>query len=282
MEVESNTKRQNQKADQFRLLHQENEMLVVANAWDVVSSKVFESAGFPAIATTSSGISWSCGYRDIEHIPPPLMVDMIRRIARHVNVPVTADVEGGYFRDAPGKLSSFFADVIDAGAIGINLEDSSRHQTGDIISIEDQITRIKIARETAEKKGINLFINARTDVMVHTGWELGKKIDVCIKRVDAFKTAGADGAFIPFVYDMEVVRTLKKDIKLPLNILATETLDVNELRKLKVNRLSVGSRPILATMNLLMKIAQEMRLGNYWPTLFTRNFTYAEVNDWFE
>lgn len=282
MKKEFDAEIQQQKATRLRSLHHGPEMLIVANAWDAVSAKIFELAGFPAVASTSSGISWSCGYQDVERIPPELMAQVIGRIAPAVQVPVTADIEGGYIRNDDEKLSAFFTSVIHAGAVGINLEDSAPHRTGTLIDLDDHLRRIKLAREAGRAAGVEWFINARTDAMAQKELSQEERIKMSIERANAFKEAGADGVFIPFVRDIEVVRKLKEHISLPLNILGTQTLDITALKKLGVNRVSVGSRPILATMHLLMKIAGEMRSANQWPDLFTTDPNYPMVQKWFE
>lgn len=271
---------QNKKAVQLHALHHADEMLVLANAWDSASAKIFEASGFPAIATTSSGISWSCGYKDGEHIPPALMIDVIQRITHSVHIPVTADIESGYYGNDMQKFSDFIGNVIEAGAVGINLEDSdaNTHQLNDV---HQQILKIKTAKEICRQKEVNLFVNARTDAMAGTG-DLKTKIQTCIERANEYEAAGADGIFVPFVKEMETVEQLKAAITLPLNILMADTLEVAELRKIKVNRVSVGSKPILATMNLLKKISKELREGNDWPSLFVSTPNYSEMNECFE
>jgi len=280
MKKEKSKENQNKRAERLHALHHAEEMLVIPNAWDAVSARIFEKSGFPAIATTSSGISWSCGYQDGEHIPPDLMLQVIERIAGAVEIPVTADIEGGYYRKDFQKLASFINSVIDAGAVGINLEDGDA-KTGSLNELNHQLDEIRLVKKVCREKGVNLFLNARTDAMVFGGEDLQSRIRTSIERAAAFKSAGADGIFVPFVRDMETVIALKKSIELPLNILITNTLDVGELRKWKVNRVSVGSRPILSAMNLLYKISEEMRSGNNWTSLLTGNPDYAEVNAWF-
>ncbi len=275
-----NSDRQNQLAQQFHALHHSSETLVLSNVWDSTSAKIAEQAGFPAIATTSSGISWSCGYRDGEHIPPDLMIRIIRHISRSVNLPVTADVEGGYYQDSD-KFKKFFADLIEAGAVGINLEDSHSGQER-LDDLRQQTKKIGFIKSVAREKGVNLFINARTDAIEKGTGNLDAKITTCIERAKAFQEAGADGIFVPFVKEIETVARLKAEIKLPLNILFADTLPVSELKRLKVNRISTGSRPILATLSLLKKIAGELRNTNEWTTLLSGNTIYPEINGLFE
>ena len=88
------------KAEDFRRLHDRSRILVLPNAWDVGSACVFEAAGFPAVATSSAGVAWALGYLDGQQISRAEMADVVRRITRHVAVPVTADMEGGYGEDA--------------------------------------------------------------------------------------------------------------------------------------------------------------------------------------
>jgi 2-methylisocitrate lyase-like PEP mutase family enzyme len=108
------------KADVLRKLHQGPPILVLPNAWDAASARIFEAAGFPAIATSSAGVANALGYPDGEKIPREEMIWMVRRVARSVAVPVTADMEAGY-GDPVGTARA----VMDAGAVGMNLEDSS-------------------------------------------------------------------------------------------------------------------------------------------------------------
>lgn len=268
-------------AEKFHHLHHATNTLILANAWDCASAKLFEEVGFPAIATTSSGISFSCGYQDGEHIPPALMLEVINRITRVVNIPVTADIEGGYTQGDAPSFSTFINDLLEAGAVGINLEDS--HSSSRLLNeINVQQELIRTAKEAGKRKGINLFVNARTDALMLGTGDLQSQIQICIERAKAFEEAGADGIFIPFAKEMKTISTLKKGISLPLNILIEDGLDIATLKGLKVNRLSTGSKPILATMSLLKKIATDLQTSNQWDTLHTIDTTYAEMNKWFE
>lgn len=276
-----NAERQNKLAEQFYSLHHTKEMLVLANAWDSASARIFQECGFPAIATTSSGVSWACGFQDGEHIPPGLMVDMTARIAGAVTIPVSADIETGYYRNDLHEFSRFISDILEAGAVGVNIEDANS-KTKKLFPLKDQIAVLKVAREVAVRKGINLFINARTDAIEHAPGSQEKKIKTCIERARAFEEAGADGIFIPFIQEMETVEKLKEAIRLPLNILINDKLDIARLRQIKVNRITVGGKPMLAALNLLKKIGEDLRSGNDWHSLFVGSPTYPEVNSWFK
>src|SRR4051812_17860688 len=137
--------------------------LLLANAWDAMSARVFEVAGFDAIATTSGGMAWALGFADGEQAPWNEVVAATARIARCVRVPVTADIEGGY-GPSPGDVARNVTDIIGAGAVGINLEDSTHHADMPVRSSEDAVARIAAAREAGRAEGVPLVINARIDL----------------------------------------------------------------------------------------------------------------------
>ncbi|MGH2643534.1 MAG: isocitrate lyase/PEP mutase family protein, partial [Chitinophagaceae bacterium] len=233
-----------------------------------------------AIATTSSGISFSCGYQDGEHILPEVMLQVIGRIVKSVGVPVTADIEGGYAHGDEKKFIKFINEVIDSGVAGINLEDSNS-VTNKLNDLEYQTKLIRKVRELSSRKKIHLFINARTDAMRIGPGGLNARIAESIKRAKIFEESGADGIFVPFVHEDETVAELKKGIKLPLNILIEATLNVASLKQLKVNRISTGSGPSLATLSLLKKLSVELQQGDQWNFLFDKQVTYADMNNYF-
>src|SRR5437588_12152115 len=110
------------KAEQLRKLHYGPKILILANAWDVISAKIVEEAGFPAVATTSAGVAAVLGYPDGQRTPRREMVEFAARIARGVNVPVTADMEAGYCT-TPDEMAEMAREVVAAGIVGLNLED---------------------------------------------------------------------------------------------------------------------------------------------------------------
>lgn len=271
---------QKELAEKFLALHHTDHTLILPNAWDAASAKIFEAAGFPAIATTSSGISFSCGYQDGEHIPPELMLRVIERIVLSTGIPVSADIEGGYAQGDEDKFTKFINAVIDTGIAGINLEDSNSvtKKLNDLAYQQRLITKV---RELSSKKKVHLFINARTDAMRLGSGGLNARTAESIRRAKAFQESGADGIFVPFVHEIETVAELKKEIKLPLNILIEATLDVTMLKKLKVERISTGSGPSLTTLSLLKKLSDKLRNSDNWDLLFDKQVTYADMTNYF-
>ncbi len=153
-------KTQNEKAELFRSLHHGPEILVLPNAWDCSSARIFEQAGFPAIATTSAGIAFSLGYTDGERIPQDLMLTTVARICAAVPIPMTADLESGY-----GDVAKTTAGLIAAGAVGLNFEDMD-HESCALVPIAAQTEKIAMIRRIAAGLGVNVVINARTDVFL--------------------------------------------------------------------------------------------------------------------
>lgn len=277
MENMGNTADQLRRTEAFRALHHSGETLVLPNAWDCISARIFEEAGFPAIATTSSGVSFSLGVPDGEHLDPEWLLNVVGRMTDTLSVPLTVDIEAGYSNGDISKLTVFIDRLLVKGAVGINLEDGSA-ATKSLQNLKLQQELIRTVKAVAAGKSCDIFINARTDAMMYAPGEKEDRVKIALERAAAFEEAGADGVFVPFVQDMDTVATLKEGIRLPLNILANEHLDIVELKRLGVNRISTGSRPILATLALLREIASELKGADGWKQLYKSGITYAETN----
>jgi len=246
------------KAEAFRAMHDRSRILVLPNAWDAASACVFEEAGFKAIATTSSGVANALGYPDGQVIPRGEMLFMIGVVTRSVRVPVTADIESGYADDL-ATLKETIKMVIDAGAIGINLEDSMTNRGAPILEIDNAIARVRAAREAAQAAGVPLVINARTDVYLHGIGDRDARFDDAVRRVNAYRAAGADSLFVPGVRDAAVIGKLAAALTGPMNILAGPgSPSVSELEKLGVARVSVGGGPARAAITATRKVAKEL------------------------
>jgi 2-methylisocitrate lyase-like PEP mutase family enzyme len=268
---------QTNKAIQFRQLHRGPGVLILPNAWDVPSARIFEEAGFPAIATTSAGVAFSLGYPDGQRIPREEMLARIGRIVRAVHVPVTADVESGYGSN-PEDAARTTRELIQAGAVGMNLEDGSGDPSRPLIGFELAVEKVKAARQTAVDMRAQIVINARTDVYLLPGGNPDADYSEALRRLLAFRDAGADCVFAPGLKDAETIGRLAKAVECPLNILAgVGTPSIPELAALGVARVSVGSGPMRATLGLLRRIAEELKsAGTY--TDMEGAIRYSEVN----
>src|SRR5271165_2271823 len=258
---------QNNKAIQFRQLHRGPAVLILPNAWDVASARIFEDAGFPAIATTSAGIAFSLGYPDGQRIPREEMMARIGRITRAVHVPVTADVESGYGSD-PQDAADTARDLIEMGVAGMNLEDASGRPGQPLSSLELAVEKIKAAREVAMQLRAQLVINARTEIYLLPGGNPDADYSEAVRRLVAFRDAGADCVFAPGLKDAETIGRLAKAVECPLNILAGPgSPSIPELAKLGVARVSVGSGPMRATLGLLRRLGEELRTSGTYGTM---------------
>ena len=244
-------------------MHQSGDILVLPNAWDVPSARIFEQAGFPAIGTSSAAIAISLGYPDGQKITRDEMLQVVERIAKSVSVPVTADMEAGY-----GESATAVADtakrVIAAGAIGLNIEDSTKRPDHPLFDVEAQVRKIAEIRKIGDRSDVPLVINARTDVLILGQADKSSRLKEAIDRGNAYNNAGADCFFPVGAIDSQTISEITRHVRCPINILATNGVpSVPELKSLGVRRVSVGSGPARATFGLVRKIAHELRESGY-------------------
>jgi 2-methylisocitrate lyase-like PEP mutase family enzyme len=267
---------QTEKAMQFRQRHRGPGVLVLPNVWDVASARIVEEAGFPAIATTSAGIAYSLGYPDGQHISREEMVARVARIARAVKVPVTADIEAGY-GSSPEDAARTTRELIQAGAVGMNLEDTGGDPEHPLLELALAVEKIKAVRVAAAELRVPMVVNARTDVYLLPG-DPYTQYSEALRRLIAFRDAGADCVFAPGLKDAEAIGRLVQALQCPVNILAAPgTPPIPELEKLGVVRVSLGSGPMRATLGLLRRMAEELKTAGTYSALDTA-VPYAEVN----
>ena len=270
----TNSSDQAAKANLFRDLHRGSKVLLLPNAWDVATARVLEQTGIAAIATTSAGIAFALGYPDGQKISRKEMLAMVSRIATKVKIPVTADVEAGY-GDRPEDAALTARAVIESGAVGLNLEDGSDRQLADLSL---QLEKIAAVRETSRAMGVSLVLNARTDVYLLQVGNPESRFGETVKRLSAFRDAGADCLFAPGVRDLPMISQLVRELHHPLNILAGPgSPSVPHLQEAGVARVSLGSSPMRATLGLVQRIAQELQNTGRYTTLEGAP-SHAEVN----
>jgi len=267
-----------EKAVRLRTLHHGPPILVLPNAWDAASARVIEQAGFSAIATTSAGVAFSLGYPDGQRIGRDEMLAAIRRIAAAVRVPVTADIEAGY-GEAPESVAEAIRGVLDAGAAGVNLEDSWERDGGRVLAdLALQEERIRAAREAAQAAGVSLVINARTDVFLYG---LGDEAEA-IRRLNAYLRAGADCAFPILVSDPPLIARLVEAIQGPVNIFAGPGApSIPDLERLGVARVSFGSALSRAALGLTRRIADELKSTGTYASFPEDTIPFPEANRMF-
>ena len=221
-------------AQAFRALHHAPAPLLLPNAWDAGTARLVEGQGAKAVATTSAGVAWSNGYPDGDALPIELLVASVRAISRAIRIPLSVDIEGGYSDDLD-TVESNIARILEAGGVGINIEDGTAAPA--LLA-----AKIERARRAADRAGIALYVNARVDVYLKGLVPEERRVAETLARAAQYRAAGADGIFVPALAEAGPIGEVAGAIGLPLNLLAWPGLpDLATLTRLGVKRISAGS-----------------------------------------
>ncbi len=249
----------NTKSRRLRELLLAPRILIMPGAYDVLSARLFEAMGFPAIQGTSGGIAAVRGLHDEELLGRAGTAAVYREMAAAVAVPVNADGEKGY--GGPEEIPETVRQLVAAGAAGMNLEDSDYHPHGApmrLASVEAQLAKIWAVMETKRGLGSEFFLNARVDVF-GTVREHRAGMDEVIRRGNAYAEAGADCIFIFRPGDAGVIGTLVREIHAPLSVLATDdTPSIPELEELGVARVSYGAAFTRYAITAVKRLAEAL------------------------
>jgi 2-methylisocitrate lyase-like PEP mutase family enzyme len=276
-----NFEEQRARAAAFRAMHRGPKTLVLPNAWDCLSARIFEQAGFPAIATTSGGIAAVFGYPDGQKISAREMLQMCGRIAETISLPVTADLESGY-GTTPDQIAETMRDAMSCGIVGANLEDG-RGPGQPLADAVFQVEAIRAIRAVAKSSGMDFVLNARVDVFLYGSGDDASRFKEAIRRAHAYRDAGADCIFLMRLTDREIIRRIVPEIGCPVNIMAGHGApSVSELEQLGVARVTFGTGLIRATLPLVRKMAEALRATEEFPALEQTEFTHAAVNELFK
>lgn len=252
----------------FVALHAADTPLLLPNAWDAGSARLFEDAGASAIATSSAAVAWSRGYPDGNALPRADLLDGVRGITRVCTVPVSIDVESGYSED-PRAVAALVAEVVAAGAVGINIEDGLDAPA----LLADKIRAIRAALG-----GTPCFINARTDMML-AGLAQGEAaVAMAVERMREYAAAGADGAFVPGLASARDAAAIAAAMPLALNLMALPSLPpVAELRRAGVRRISSAAGPYKVALVHAREAVRAFIGGDLAP-MFAVALDYADTN----
>jgi 2-methylisocitrate lyase-like PEP mutase family enzyme len=236
-------------AHAFHALHKGPGVLILPNGWDAMSCRLLEEAGARAVATSSAAVAWALGYPDGDTVPVPLLIQTLTNIARVLTVPLTADIEGGY-SDDPAEVAETVSRVIGAGAVGINLEDGARDP-------DLHARKIEAARAAATRAGVDLFINARTDVYLRGLAEGEAAVAEVLRRAGLYEAAGASGLFAPVVKVAAEIAAIAKGAALPLNVMSMPGVPVAaDLAGLGARRLSSATGPAKVAWRAMTEAAE--------------------------
>jgi len=269
---------QRAKAEAFRRMHNRSRILVLPNAWDAASARIFEDAGFSAVATTSAGVSYTAGYPDGEAIPREDMVTIVRWVAHSVAVPVTADIESG-FGSSPREVAATVRMIIEAGAVGINLEDTVHGGERQLYDLPLALERISAARAAADAAGVPIVINGRTDVYLLGIGEKASRFEHAVRRLNAYREAGADCLYPIGYLDPDTIASLVKAIDGPVNVIGVPgTPPVSELHRLGVARVSTASGPARVAMTATRTLAADLARNGTFDILGGDTMTHQAAN----
>jgi len=281
---------QRARAETFRDLHggPPEGPLVLPNSWDAASTIVYEAMGFASVGTSSAGVAAALGVPDGEHLSREEMLAVVDRIAHSVTIPVSADVEAGY-GGTPEAVAETVRATIDAGAVGVNLEDGvveggavgggADATDGPLVDVDLHRRKIRAAREAADDGGIPVVINGRTDVFWREVGDDAERVEHAVERANAYHDAGADCLFVPGVTDPADIEALVDGIDGPLNVLGGPGApSIPELGDLGVARVSVGSGPMRATLGYLREVCEELLEAGTYGSM-ERGIPYGELNE---
>jgi len=273
--------RQIRYAKQFQELHHNNQLLVLPNVWDAGSAKIFEKSGFKAVATTSAGIAYSLGYPDGEHLTIDELITLTKKITERIDIPLSVDLEKGYADEAE-QVKQNVRKIIEAGAVGINIEDGNNTKQPYLDELSLMEEKIKALSTLKDEIKIPFVINARSDVFWLQIGNENDRLNLAIERAKAFINAGADCIFLPGAISKESVQILLDSIDCPLNIIANPAFnDLKEMEKIGVNRLSIGSGAIRSVLEHTQNIAKELKSNNL-NTILSTELSYEKANQIFK
>jgi 2-methylisocitrate lyase-like PEP mutase family enzyme len=237
----------------FRRLHQSG-CFVIPNPWDVGSARLLEQLGFPALATTSSGIAWSLGRAD-NHVPLEDTLARLRAIVQAVEVPVNADFEGG-FAIEPADVARNVATATATGVAGLSIEDSTGDAADPLFDFRLAVERIRAARRAIDQSGKDVLLTGRSE-----GFIVGRPdLAETLRRLSAYAEAGADCLYAPGIRThADIGDVLKAVAPKPVNVLVgSDFATVAELTRLGVRRISVGGALARAAWTGFFEAAKEI------------------------
>ena len=264
------------RARAFRDMHARQKILLLPNAWDAGSARLFAQRGFAAVATTSGGLAWSLGYADGEHAPLAEVLAAVERITRVVDLPVTVDIETGY-GDTPAAVAATVRAVIAAGAVGINIEDGMPGH-GPLRAADAAAARLRAAREAAEASGVPIVINARVDNWMRPAdADAAARLEDATHRGKAYLAAGADCIYPIGLSDATTLAALVAALDAPVNVAAAAGMpDLAELQRIGVARVSTATRLATLSLGALDSAVRAMLASGSFAGLAS-SFTYADA-----
>ena len=242
--------------EKFKQLHHANEPLLIANVWDVTSTKAAEKAGYEAINVSSHPVADILGYKDGQNMSFDEIFFISKRIKASTPLQVSVDIEAGYTNNTD-ILNHYVERLVDIGIVGINLEDGiTNGEDRKLAPINVLEEKIKSIKTYLQSKGKNIFINARIDTYTTKHEDA---FNETLNRAQTYEAAGADGVFIPLIEDDHEIKTVLETVKIPLNVFLTPKLkDYQHIGSLGVHRISSGNKIQAKVIEFTDELFQEI------------------------
>ncbi len=259
----------------FRALH-ERGCFVLPNPWDVGSARVLERLGFVALASTSSGFAWTTGRPDYGVRRDDVLAHLAS-LSEAVDVPVNADFESGFARDADGVADNVTR-VIATGVSGVSIEDTAFDESGDLYDLPRSIERLRAARAAIDRSGHDVVLVARTEGLLHDPTAVPAAID----KLVAFADVGADCLYAPGLTKREDIAAVVRAVApKPVNVLMSSPLfTVAELADLGVRRISIGGALSRVAWAAMFAAAEQLKAGSFEG--LAGAMPHARLNETFE
>jgi 2-methylisocitrate lyase-like PEP mutase family enzyme len=242
-------------AEDLRARHFADLPLVLANVWDASSAAAVAAAGASAIATSSAAVAAGLGLADHEQMPAEVAFAAVKRVAGAVEVPVSADLEAGYGLAAP----EFVERLLDAGAVGCNLEDSDHHGAGPLLDADRQADYIAQVHDAAAAAGVEIVNNARVDAVIRRVGSEQERLDETVRRAHLYLAAGATCVYPIGVSDEATTRNLVDRIDGPLNVwLRPDSPPLEALRQIGVARVSLAGSVHHRAMDFITGLTRDL------------------------
>ena len=270
---------QSEKAEFFRSLHEDrSKILVLPNAWDVASARLFENMGFSVIATSSAGMLVSLGYPDGEDIGRESFLSAVKRISSVLSAPLSVDSISG-FGITPQEIAITIKGLIESGAVGLNIEDFN-HKTRKLFPVEKQIEKLKAIKRVGKSMRVPIVINARTDALRYAEGGDAEKFDEAVCRANSYRDVGVDCVYPMGLTERTAISKFVKSVdNFPVNVMIRNGLPtIKELQELGVVRVSFGPSASYATMGLLKRISKEVLEKGTFSLLVDDAISFDELN----
>jgi len=253
------------RSKEFKELHNQENLLLIGNVWDVQSASVFEEKGYKAVGTSSAAIATSLGLEDGEQMSFEQLNEIVKRITSKISIPLTVDIEGGYSRDVNEIIENIVA-LHKNGVAGINIEDSVIDGDKKILDAEEFGKIISVIKTYLKENKIDLFLNIRTDFFI---MGLNNPLEETIKRIKIYEKYGADGIFVPCITSENDIEQVVETTALPINVMTMPNLpNFNKLQELGVKRISMGPFIYNNITDHLKKILQNIEKDQSFNCLF--------------